>query len=134
MPAHVAHFCITMSTPSRNMSATSATMRQLRGDTVIDTLNERLQNVSSHAALQVGAHNVVDFVSLPLKPDHARRPFWVTPTGQIYLEGACARGWRQGAARRFLCVFLCRALHTYCRACGVPLQQRTSCTSRRMIF
>lgn len=28
-----------------------------------------------------------DFSDLALKPDHASRPFWVTPTGTVFLEG-----------------------------------------------
>lgn len=28
----------------------------------------------------------LDFRSLPLKPDHAHRPFWVCPNGHVYLE------------------------------------------------
>jgi hypothetical protein len=34
----------------------------------------------------------LDFSDMPLKPDHDRRPFWITPNGRIFLEGAVRAG------------------------------------------
>ncbi len=55
---------------------------------VVDALTLRLADVSQHAVIDLGTGaSAIDFSHLELKPDHERRPFWVTPTGSIYLEG-----------------------------------------------
>lgn len=45
----------------------------------------------------MGDYPVLDFSPLALKPDHARRPFWVAPTGSIFLEGADAPAFALGS-------------------------------------
>ena len=42
--------------------------------------------------VHIGTADAFDFSQLALKPDHASRPFWVTPTGGVFLEGRCPRG------------------------------------------
>ena len=55
---------------------------------LVDALTARLADVSNHAVIDLGTGaTAVDFSDLELKPDHERRPFWVTPTGSIFLEG-----------------------------------------------
>lgn len=36
----------------------------------------------------------IDFSFLQLKPDADKRPFWVTPTGSIFLEGTNSPSWQ----------------------------------------
>jgi hypothetical protein len=61
--------------------------RREAGGSAIDALTARLADVSKHARIDIGVHAVLDFSALSLKPDHDRRPFWVTPTGSVFLEG-----------------------------------------------
>lgn len=55
-----------------------------------DAATARLQDTSSLSHIALGASQLaLDFSSLELKPDAARRPFWVTPTGSVFLEASC---------------------------------------------
>lgn len=65
----------------------------------VDALQARLADVSSHAVIDLGnGCTALDFSDMELKPDHERRPFWVTPTGSVFLEGASRGGLRRGGA------------------------------------
>ena len=51
-----------------------------------DALTRQLASTAGQAVVMVGASRCVDFGGLALKRDHSRRPFWVTPTGRVFLE------------------------------------------------
>lgn len=68
--------------------------RKQQADT-IDNLSKQLADVSQHSLVQLPTGTVVDFSGVELKPDHDRRPFWVTPIGRIFLEGQL-NCWRVG--------------------------------------
>jgi hypothetical protein len=60
----------------------------------VDRLKQKLMDPSSHPQVEVpdgvgGTSLALDFSRLPLKPDAHNRPFWVTPTGSIFLESMC---------------------------------------------
>lgn len=57
----------------------------------VDALTASLFDASRHPVVEFGGATAVDFSGLTLKADHERRPFWVTPTGAIFLEGARGR-------------------------------------------
>ena len=65
-----------------------------------DALTRQLASTAGQAVVMVGASRCVDFGGLALKRDHSRRPFWVTPTGRVFLEA-----WSPlyAQARDFLC-------------------------------
>jgi hypothetical protein len=66
---------------------TRATRKQQKKERDADAaINNRLADISSLKVIMVGEQQVVDLSSMSLKADHANRPLWVTPTGQIYLE------------------------------------------------
>jgi DNA repair helicase Rad25 len=55
---------------------------------LISESEQRLTSTSSYPVLDLGTYTCLDLSSLPLKPDHASRPFWVAPTGLILLEAS----------------------------------------------
>lgn len=53
---------------------------------ISDNLTQQLQH-ADHPVILLPTGPVIDFTGVTLKPDHDRRPFWVTPSGRIFLEG-----------------------------------------------
>ena len=65
----------------------------------LDGMTASLFDPSSHPVIEFAGATATDFSGVTLKADHERRPFWVTPTGSIYLEGG-GRTRRPAAHRR----------------------------------
>jgi hypothetical protein len=55
-------------------------------ETFEDVLARQLVDADD-PVIELPTGTVVDFSGVTLKPDHEKRPFWVTPTGRIFLEG-----------------------------------------------
>ena len=53
---------------------------------LISECQQRLADTSCYERLDLGTNHCLDLSSLPLKADHASRPFWVTPAGLILIE------------------------------------------------
>jgi DNA excision repair protein ERCC-3 len=51
-----------------------------------DALTRQLQSTADARVVRVGQSRMVDYGGLVLKRDASRRPFWVTPTGRVFLE------------------------------------------------
>ncbi len=51
-----------------------------------DNLSQQLQH-SDNPTIVLPTGSVTNFTDIALKSDHDRRPFWVTPSGRIILEG-----------------------------------------------
>ena len=75
---------------SSSTTADDGTGKKTRGRKtklqITDNLTEQLQ-FADHPVILLPTGPVIDFTGVVLKPDHDRRPFWVTPSGRIYLEG-----------------------------------------------
>jgi hypothetical protein len=52
----------------------------------VDTLAAQLADLREHPIIFLPTGPVVDFSGVVIKPDHERRPFWVTPVGRVFLE------------------------------------------------
>jgi hypothetical protein len=75
----------------------------------IDALTAALFDRSRHSTIEYAGASAVDFSSLALKPDHERRPFWVTPTGSIFLEGGPSAERHHGTGPEHRCCGACRS-------------------------
>jgi hypothetical protein len=71
--------------------ARTARLRRKKEMESLDPLTRDLWDMTSHPVIHMPTGVVVDFAGVSLKPDHEKRPFWVTPIGRIFLEGAQGR-------------------------------------------
>ena len=76
-----------------NLASRRARERRLAAEAKddVDAMTAALLDVSRHPVIEFGEASAVDFSAMPLKVDADRRPFWVTPTGAVFLEGSCYR-------------------------------------------
>lgn len=54
----------------------------------LDQLSAKLFDPSRFSKFRLENYSALDFSYLNLKSDHAKRPFWVTPNGRVFLEAS----------------------------------------------